>query len=1644
MPIAAKPSERFEEVLARILNQIRGTPPGLKKRDFERFVRNYFADIPLDDLEARTPGDLAGAARSHANLALKRPSGQAVVRVSNPEPESDGWRSAHTVIDVVCDDRPYLVDTVLIVLARRHIGTLLLVHPIVGVVRSRAGELTSLLESGSLGVAVESWMHLEVERQIDPLVMAAIADELHGAIADATAAADDSDAMSALARNIAAELPSEKLPVSEREVAEAVALLEWLSAGHFQFLGYRRYAMTSEGNERVLRAVAGTGLGLLREKRRLPSGNRLNAMPADMRRRFEEPQLVVVTKDVARSTVARNEYFDYIGVKVFGRSGKVVGEHRFLGLFDLAVFRKSVFDIPVLRAKAETVIAASGLSTASYQGRELVDTLEVFPRDDMFQIALPELERIALGIANLQERKQVALFARRDGFGRFVSCLVYVPRERFSTNVAEQIAEIVRDSYGGTSTEIDPRITDRILARVHIRVHLSDDAPEDVDETWVESKIARLTRWWIDDLRDELISVFGEAVGVAKLPAALAGFPRAYRDAYPAETALSDLQRIALLSESVPLVTSLSRQADAAPNEWRFKVYAKGAALPLSAMFPLLDNLGLTVVDERPFPLRFGGGCWLHDIGVTVGEGSQLSSSQLGSSQLGSSQLGSSQLGSSQLSGSQSGGSQSGGSQSGGSKAVAEVQAVFAALWRNETENDGFNRLIVAAGLDGRQVVVLRAYARYLRQVGNAFTPSYIESTMCAYPEIARTLVELFDSKFDPTLGPMDGAERDTTATEARLWSLLDGVASLDEDRILRSFAATISATRRTNAFRRVAAPDIPTSTALSFKFDPQLVPDLPLPKPMFEVWVYSPRVEGVHLRGGRIARGGLRWSDRREDFRTEVLGLMKAQMVKNAVIVPVGAKGGFVVKQLPPDPVARKAEVVACYEAFVGGLLDITDNLAGGLVVAPAGVVRHDGDDTYLVVAADKGTATFSDIANGVAQRYGFWLGDAFASGGSVGYDHKAMAITARGAWESVRRHFLTLGRNADIDQITVAGIGDMSGDVFGNGMLLSKHMKLVAAFDHRHVFLDPNPDPAESFQERQRLFALAGSSWDDYQRSLISVGGGVFPRSAKSISLSTEIRRLLGTQAASVTPLALIQLILRADVDLLWNGGIGTYVKASTESNADVGDRSNDALRVDASELRCAVVGEGGNLGFTQRARIEFALGGGLINSDAIDNSAGVDCSDHEVNIKIALDHLVTDGELTKKQRNAVLVSMTKDVAELVLQDNRAQNLALAIARHQGSIMTNVHTRQIRLLELNGEINRRLEFLPDEKELAERMAAGKGLTTPEMSVLLAYTKETAAACVRDSSLPDDPFVQDHLHTYFPALMQRRFVGAIDRHPLRREIVATSLVNNMVNRAGLSFLHRMAEETSASVEEITAAHVVASAVFDLPRPWSTIETASPKLASGDDLELFLSVRRMTERTVLWLLRNRRASFDITATVNAFRPGIANLAANFTDVMGDAFATRIQGSISQWRKAGVPKPLASQAAAWPYLHTALDIVKLATEHVTDNAVAGSMYWSVFEQLELEWVWEQIATLPRSDRWQAQARAALRDDLLSGLRDLAGAALGTPGGLSGWLARNAAAIQRATSVLHEVRAQAVFNVSTLTVALRQLRSLSANV
>ena len=1106
---------------------------------------------------------------------------------------------------------------------------------------------------------------------------------------------------------------------------------------------------------------------------------------------------------------------------------------------------------------------------------------------------------------------------------------------------------------------------------------------------------------WLNDATEEL----AQRVGTSEAERIVARFrsvvPAGYDEMnWPTTAALDFAAMEPLLDSSIADGASSLEVIHFAGDDdrtWRVRLYRKGQRMALADLLPLLANAGLRALDERSFRFDIDGvSLWVHDVGVAVPAEVTVDDDW------------------------------------------ALLKQVVGALLAGTVEADSLNSLVLHGGLQVRSIEILRAYSRYLRQINFPFSQTYIESVLIRHSAIAAMLVELFEARLDPRTLDDDG-RRAADVTD-RIAMALDAVPGLDDDRTIRALLTLIQATLRTNAFQ--VGPDGGHQPVLSFKFDTAKIPDLPLPRPMFEIWVCSPRVEGVHLRNGRIARGGIRWSDRPEDFRTEILGLVKAQIIKNAVIVPTGAKGGFVVKQPPAQPTTPDAvrnEGIACYRQFIAGMLDITDNIVDGQVVPPQNVVRLDGDDTYLVVAADKGTASFSDIANAIAADYQFWLGDAFASGGSAGYDHKKMGITARGAWESVRRHARVAGRNADTDELTVVGIGDMSGDVFGNGLLRSPHVRLVAAFDHRHIFLDPNPDPSESFGERQRLFNLARSSWADYSPSLISEGGGVYPRSLKSITISAAAQRILGTEQTTFTPNELISTVLCAPVDVLWNGGIGTYVKASTQSNADVGDRANDGLRVNGGELRARLVGEGGNLGFTQLGRIEYALKGGLIFTDAIDNSAGVDCSDHEVNIKILLNPIVAAGEMTVDERNELLASMTDEVAELVLDDNKAQTLALTVARSQALPLVNVHARYLTALEAGGWINRGLENLPTDKQIAERQAAGLGLTTPELAVLLSYTKTANSTDAEASTLPDDPYLVPELFRYFPKVLQDRFGEQIANHQLRREIITTVISNEMSNMTGISFDHRMLEETGAGIVDILRTWVAVRDVMNVVSMWQQVDELGSSVRMETQIELFMELRGLIDRSTLWLLRHRRPPLDLAATVDRYRDRIESLYRYIEENVGGKIRDRLFSAEAGRLAAGVPEALAQRSVVWPLLHTGFDIVDLSDQRGVGIDVVAAAYWQTFEALDLDWLWSAVGSLPRSTRWQSQARAALRDDFFGAMRELADDVL-RDGSTEQWMAANVGPVRRAMAVFTELRRVDSHDVTTLSVAMRQLHNL----
>ena len=1534
------------------------------------FLSLYYFELPEEDVDDRKIDDIYAVGVAHLDLGRVRAVGTPVVRVVSPERERDGWQTAHSVVLMVTDDMPFLVDSMRMVLERHDLDIHLLVHPMLTVERDRGGEMqrvASFTARGSLADSVvEAWTQIEIDR-VDDATAAVLEAELLAAISDVRGVVVDFMAMRDRLLSLVHVHPA----------------MHWMANGQFVFLGAIDVDCDVRGAATPRLA---TGLGQLRD----PDAVGAVAFPTSSDR---EDRPAVMTRADTISTVFRPQRLTVLIVSDPDEPGV---QHRFSGLLSTAAQRASVLEIPGFGDQISQELDLVGDAGHSHSGRAARTVLDNLPRDLVLELSPTEVAELVREIVGLQERRLVRVFEVPEPVGLWTTVLVFFPRNRFTAELPERVADIVASAYGAEQRTFETFVGSSSLARITVSVR-RPSAGATADRDALEASVDEQTTSWSDRLRGSLVGELGESDGHRLFEMLGHSASAAYRAAVAPERAVADMRRVAeVVTGDSDLAVSLGHDVDAQSADWRIRVYRKGTSMALSELLPLLDHLGFDALDEQPFTFRVGAErVYLYDIGVRIPDGCALDEARR-----------------------------------------ADLRDAFVGLVRGVVESDGFNRLVLRAGLDAREVAMVRAYSKYLRQIGFPFSQQYVEQTLTGNPQLAGWLVELFKARFDPARpGDRDEAQ---AALRSKIVTALDAIPSLDEDRICRIFLTLIEATVRTNYYR-----DRPT---IAFKFDPTAIPELPLPRPAHEIWVCGPRVEGVHLRGGPIARGGLRWSDRREDFRTEVLGLMKAQMVKNAVIVPTGAKGGFVLKRPPAEPDAMRAEGIECYQTFLRSMLDVTDNLVAGpsgskTVVHPADTVIHDGDDSYLVVAADKGTATFSDIANGVSAEYGFWLGDAFASGGSRGYDHKVMGITARGAWESVRRHARSLGRNADVDQITAVGIGDMSGDVFGNGMLRSKALKLVAAFDHRHVFIDPTPDSAAAFDERKRLFELPRSSWADYNLDLISAGGGVFPRALKSIDLSPQARSALGVTDTQLAPDQLVAVILKAPVDLLWNGGIGTYVKAESESHAEVGDRANDGLRVNGGELRCRMVGEGGNLGFTQLGRVEYALRGGLIYTDAIDNSAGVDCSDHEVNIKILLDGVVESGELTAKERNELLESMTDEVGELVLDHNKAQTLALMMARRQSLGMANVHARYIDSLESEGWLDRALEFLPTDRQIAERQSGGTGLVAPEFAVMIAYTKNTNAAEMVRSDLPDAVLLADDLTEYFPLPLRERFAAAIRAHPLRREIIATCVVNQMVNLSGISFDHRMTEDTGASVVDVTRAWLVAREVFDFAGLWQEIDDLEGAIPLDTQLELFLDCRRMVERGALWVLRHRRPPYDLAETANVYRPGINRLAMSMGPMLrGRMNDVAMSGEASRLA-AGVPEQLAERAGLWPLLHTGFDLVDLAASTGRPLVEVAAIEWSLFDALDLMWLWEGIGALPRSDRWQTQARSAVRDDLMSTLAELTEACVNGGGSVDAWLQTNSRSISRVGAMLTEIRRAESYNLTTLSVALRQLRNLA---
>ncbi|MVV46954.1 NAD-glutamate dehydrogenase [Pseudomonas sp. PB120] len=1578
------------------------------------FAEQFFGIISLDELTQRRLSDLAGCTLSAWRLLERFDHAQPQVRVFNPDYERHGWQSTHTAVEVLHHDLPFLVDSVRTELNRRGYSIHTLQTTVLSVRRGSKGELLEILPKGTQGEGIlhESLMYLEIDRCANAAELNVLSKELEQVLAEVRIAVADFEPMKTKVQEILTGLDNSKFAVDGEEKAEIKSFLEWLVGNHFTFLGYEEFTVTDEADGGHIQYDQTSFLGLTKLLRSGLTYDDLRIEDYAVNY-LREPTLLSFAKAAHPSRVHRPAYPDYVSIREIDENGKVIKECRFMGLYTSSVYGESVRVIPYIRRKVEEIERRSGFQPKAHLGKELAQVVEVLPRDDLFQTPVDELFSTVMSIVQIQERNKIRVFLRKDPYGRFCYCLAYVPRDIYSTEVRQKIQQVLMDRLKASDCEFWTFFSESVLARVQLILRVDPKNRIDIDPQQLENEVIQACRSWQDDYSALTVESFGEAQGTNVLADFPKGFPAGYRERFAAHSAVVDMQHLLSLNEKNPLVMSFYQPLGqvSGQRELHCKLYHADTPLALSDVLPILENLGLRVLGEFPYRLRHNNGreFWIHDFAFTAAEGLELDIQQLNDT----------------------------------------LQDAFVHIVRGDAENDAFNRLVLTAGLPWRDVALLRAYARYMKQIRLGFDLGYIASTLNNHTDIARELTRLFKTRFYLARKlASDDLEDKQQRLEHAIVTALDDVQVLNEDRILRRYLDLIKATLRTNFYQTDAHGH--NKSYFSFKFNPHQIPELPKPVPKFEIFVYSPRVEGVHLRFGNVARGGLRWSDREEDFRTEVLGLVKAQQVKNSVIVPVGAKGGFLPRRLPlggsRDEIA--AEGIACYRIFISGLLDITDNLKDGALVPPANVVRHDDDDPYLVVAADKGTATFSDIANGIAIDYGFWLGDAFASGGSAGYDHKKMGITAKGAWVGVQRHFRERGINVQKDSITVVGVGDMAGDVFGNGLLMSETLQLVAAFNHLHIFIDPNPEPANSFAERQRLFDLPRSAWSDYDTSIMSEGGGIFSRSAKSIAISPQMKERFDIQADKLTPTELLNALLKAPVDLLWNGGIGTYVKASSESHADVGDKANDALRVNGNELRCKVVGEGGNLGMTQLGRVEFGLNGGGSNTDFIDNAGGVDCSDHEVNIKILLNEVVQAGDMTDKQRNQLLASMTDEVGNLVLGNNYKQTQALSLAARRAYVRIAEYKRLMNDLEGRGKLDRAIEFLPSEEAINERVAEGHGLTRAELSVLISYSKIDLKEQLLNSLVPDDDYLTRDMETAFPPTLVSKFSEAMRRHRLKREIVSTQIANDLVNHMGITFVQRLKESTGMSPANVAGAYVIVRDIFHLPHWFRQIEALDYQVSADVQLELMDELMRLGRRATRWFLRSRRNEQNAARDVAHFGPHLAALGLKLDELLEgptrEGWQTRYQAYVA----AGVPELLARMVAGTTHLYTLLPIIEASDVTGQNAADVAKAYFAVGSALDITWYLQQISALPVENNWQALAREAFRDDVDWQQRAITISVLQQGDGsqdvetrLALWMEQHEGMIERWRAMLVELRAASGTDYAMYAVANRELLDLA---
>lgn len=1572
--------------LVAVLEHIRGRLDASEHGLAAAFTRQFWSRVAPEDLEDRNAEDAAGMTIACFRHFQRRAWDAVDIDVENPQYERDGWSSRHTIVQIAHPNMPFITDSVLMELSHRGLVTHHLQNVVFAAVRDADGNLVHV-DPQSSDARAEVLIYAEIDR-LEEERLAPLAEHLDSILKDVRAGVGDFAVMKERLHAIIASLKATPPRLAAEEVEESVAFLEWLLKGNFTFLGYREFDFAGG----TIKQVPDSELGILRN-REPSSERRLADQPDDTRAFLLERTLLAFSKSGTRSQVHRPAYPDYIAVKRFNAAGEVVGEQGFLGLYTSNVYTERPDLIPLLRKKVANIRRRSGLDPDGFDGKILAHVLASYPRDELFQSSEEELFMNAMAITQIHERRRTRVFLRRDRYGLFYTCLVFTPRELYNTQLRVSIQKLLMARLGAEDAPFDAYFSESILVRLQfvIRVPPGMNGPVDIDE--LQRSIVALTRDWSQDLRQALLQECGEVAGRRLAEAYLDNLPAGYRENRSPRAAVADLLEMEGLSEQRNLTMRLYRGPEDPEDMFFARVFHLGEPLPLSELVPALEHMGVRAIGEHPY--RINGSSRtisIHDLELCAGLPIDIA-------------------------------------------AVAErFEETFVRIWHGTADDDSLNRLVLVGGLEWREVIVLRAYARYMKQTLFGFEQEFISDTLFKHPETARLLVQLFVERFDPE-GSGDGA-----ALHAEIIERLDRVELLNEDRILRRLLELIEATDRTNYFQRTS--DGAPKEHLSLKFAPHRLANIPAPVPMSEILVLSTRVEGLHLRAGPIARGGLRWSDRLEDYRTEVLGLVKAQTVKNAVIVPTGAKGGFFVRHPPAARDELMAEAIACYRTFISGLLDLTDNIVNGVVVPPQRVRRYDRDDPYLVVAADKGTATFSDYANEVSAEYGFWLGDAFASGGSNGYDHKKIGITARGAWISVERHFNERRIDPNTDPITVLGIGDMSGDVFGNGLLRSRSVRLVAAFNHQHVFIDPNPEAQRSYAERERLFALPRSGWNDYDGTLISAGGGVFPRAQKSIAIPPQMRERFEIEVESCSPDELIHLLLKAPVDLIWNGGIGTYVKASEESHADVGDRTNDGVRVNANELRARVIGEGGNLGLTQAARIEFALAGGGVNTDFIDNAGGVDCSDHEVNLKILLNQLVSEGDLTLKQRNQLLAEMTESVAVLVLTNNFRQAQALSLAERHARDRLPEYQRFISRMEVEQRLDRALEGVPADDVLAER----KGLTRPTLAVLLSYAKTHIKERLITSPIHSDAVISETVFEEFPQVIRERYAVATRKHRLYREIVATIVANDVVHHLGISSVTHLSDFVGGEPHEIVRAYYAAARCFGIRETFRSIESLE-RVDGETRLDMLLQVTQLARRATRWLLRHRRNALDVDALTQHFAGSIALLSASRLALMGGSGRARRDDQLQRWTRAGVPAAVAESCGNAGALVTTLPVINAAERRGAAPQTVAMIFANLNATLSVDWLADQLSRVTPSSLWQAMERDLLLDDLMNDHAALAariGVEESVSGGESGavdrWIARQDAFMRSWRAAIEGPQRAAVQDFSLLSMTCRKLGDL----